>query len=263
MRPNHLLAALLLCCFLACQKEPEELLTTPTCRLETFYHYDDNNVIRDTSIIEYNGDQVSKVDHGGSWVTLEYTNTGLVSKRNYYRKSTGALVQFDTYVYNPDSSYNKVETWHYLNGSPTPLKGYEYNFTYASGKLTQMLVKADTSGTGVVPLYTYDYVYTGDNITSTILTDLEWQISDTLYYTYDNLPNHYQKTSTIFITDRLFVYLSGSALPFALSANNVTSLREDQPAYTVQVTYELTDRQELADVKFDGELFSRYLYKCQ
>src|SRR5687767_5781081 len=102
MRPNHVLAALLLFCFLACQKEPDEILTTPECRLETFYHYDDNNVIDDTSIVEFTGDRVSKVDHGASWVILEYNNDGMVSKRNYYLKPGGDLVQFDIYVYNPD-----------------------------------------------------------------------------------------------------------------------------------------------------------------
>jgi hypothetical protein len=261
MRPNHLLAALLLCCFLACQKEPEELLTTPNCRIETIYHFD-NNVPSDTATIEYNGDRIAKVDYGSFYAIPEYAN-GLISKRNYYRESTGALVQFDQNFYNADSSFSKVETWHYLNGSPTPLKGWEYNFTYSSGKLIQLLVKQDTSGTGVVPMFTYDYAYTGDNITSMVFTDLDWQISDTIYYSYDNLPNFYQKNNTIWQADLVFVYLSAVGLPFALSANNVVSYGPDLPNDAVSVTYDLTDKLELKDVRFDGEIFSRYVYKCQ
>jgi hypothetical protein len=259
MRFYHVLIAGFVCCFLACQKEPEDILTPPDCKLETIYYYDAGTVT-DTATITYTGDNVSKVDYGSYYVVPEFTN-GLLSKRTYYLSGTTTAAAYDEYVYNADSSFNRVSSWFYINGSP--VKGYEYDFAWTSGKLTTMTFKQDTSGTGVVPIITYDYTYTGNNITSMVLTDLEFQDDDTLYYTFDNLANHYKKNNTIWVADLLFTDLNGIALPFALSANNVVGFGEDVPNDVTVVTYDLTNRNELASMRFDGDKFSEYRYKCQ
>jgi hypothetical protein len=247
------------CCFLACQKEPEDILTPPNCKLETIYYYDGGSPV-DTATITYNGDIISKVDYGSYYVVPEFTN-GLLSKRNYYLEGTTTVAAYDEFIYNADSSFSKIYSWFYINGAP--FKGYEYEFSWSSGKLDRMTFKQDTAGTGVVPIVTYDYAYTGDNITSMILTDLEFQEADTLYYTFDNIPNHYQKNNTTWVADLLFTDINGIALPFALSANNVAGFGADLPNDVTVVTYDLTTRNELASMRFDGDKFSEYRYKCQ
>src|SRR5687767_12486439 len=63
MRSYLLLAAVMVCCFMACQKEPDATLLTPTaCKLDKIVYFDDNDPV-DTVGFEYSGDKASKVNY--------------------------------------------------------------------------------------------------------------------------------------------------------------------------------------------------------
>ena len=135
----------------------------------------------------------------------------------------------------------------------------EYMFTYSAGKLVHLAEKADTTlGQGLVKLYDYDYIYTGNNITRAIEKSYVDAITDTLDYQYDNVASYYKN---IFLTDMLMSELDGQLLPMVFSANNVSKISQGGDDYIL--SYSLDSKKNLTEFLVDGESIIRYIYKCQ
>jgi hypothetical protein len=249
--------------FVACQKDPDETLDPPNCKLESIFYYNENGTVGDTAKIEYNGDLISKVSYGDYYVIPEYAN-GLISKRNFFLPGSTTLLAYDVFTYNPDSTISKVEAFIVSPQSPVPYPSYHHVFSWTGKKLDKLEYHADTSGSGPALLVEDYFTYTGDNITRVINRDLEFQYSDTLDYTYDGNSNYYRKNPSLWLTDLLFADFISITLPFALSANNVTSVAQDAgTAIPSVITYSTTSREEIQTLIIDGGTFSRYNYKCQ
>jgi hypothetical protein len=261
MRLYHILAAALVCCFLACQKEPEDTLVPTVCKLEFIYYYN-NGAVEDTVGIEYNGDQVSRLNYSDYYIVPEFQND-LVTKRNYYLKGTTQIARVDHFTYNPDNTLSRIEAFPAAGGQQSATPIYKYVFSWVGNQLALFEFHMDTSGTGAVELSEEFFTYTGNNISRTIYRELNGGYSDTTNFFYDSKINYYGKNPVLWFTDLLFADLNGLVLPFALSENNVVSLDQNVPGSTIAVTYGETDKQDIESLTIDGDLFSRYKYKCQ
>lgn len=264
MRLSFGLAALMVCVFVACQKEPDDSLVTPpvnNCKLDLIYYYGDDPVPVDTVNFEYNGNQVSMADYHDYYTELTYTGDR-ISRRNYYVPGMPDVAAFDEFTYNGDGTLSRVDFYIADQNLPTPVLLFRYTFSYQGGRLTQFTTSIDTSGTGPVPYLEYYYTYTGQNISEAFEVDLFNSTLDTLYYTYDANANYYQKVPALWLTDNLFTDFDGFLLPMALSANNVISIA-DRDGNSSAFTYTTTANDNIETLRFDGELVARYLYKCQ
>ncbi|MGO8055633.1 hypothetical protein, partial [Rhizobium leguminosarum] len=107
-------------------------------------------------------------------------------------------------------------------------------------------------------LYEYNYTYTGNNITRAIEKNYVDAITDTLDYQYDNASNYYKN---IFLTDMFLSELNGQLLPMAFSANNVIKLSQGGDDFILG--YTVDSKKNLTEFLVDGEVSTRYIYKCQ
>lgn len=262
MRSYHVLFAAILCCFLSCQKEPDaSLLTASACKLDKIYSYDLSGSV-DTSSFEYTADKVSRINHSDYYEDLEYSGTRLV-KRNILEKANNSIAGFDEFEYNPDSTISRITYYDVLVFLPQPLIVYQTDFSYNAGRLSYALSKNFDENTGGLALYHESFFsYTGNNISQVIFHSFDGQSTDTLHYSFDAKQNYYGKQPNLWLTDPLFINYEGYWLPMALSANNVTAIT-DTRAYTVAIDYDETDKQDIAALRIDGDLWARYNYKCQ
>jgi hypothetical protein len=262
MRSYYVLVAGLVCCFLACQKEPDASLLTPaSCKLDEIFYYSGGSVPEDTVSYEYTGDIVSTVNYSDYYVELSYSGDRIV-KRNYFLNGTTALVAYDDLIWNGDGTLSRVDVYVADPGLPAPFLIFQYTFTYTGGKLSHAETKVDTSGTGPVPVIESYFMYTGNNISQVIQNDLLNSAADTLNYTHDANQNYYSKNPALWLSDNLFSDFNGYLLPFALSANNVTALISTS-GDNIPVTYEATDQEHIKTISIEGDLLARYNYKCQ
>lgn len=261
MRSYLLLAAGIVGCFMACQKEPDPNELGPTiCRLDQITYYD-ANVAVDTVGFQYSGDEISKVTYPDFDMRPEFFN-GRIVRRHYMPKGSSATTAFDEIIYNPDSTVQRVDLY-VAGGNPSQQYLYaQYHFTYnPAKKLAQLRTLVDTAGTVPEPLIEYWFQHNGDNISQVIVKDLVSQLADTVNYSHDANLNYYQKNPTLWLSDNLFADFNGYLLPFALSANNVIALNNNVVSSTV--TYEETNQAQIESLRIDGDLLARYRYKCQ
>lgn len=262
MRLYHALAVALFCCFVACQKEPDDTLpTTTACKLDAIYYYDDNGVAEDTVSYEYSGEKVSAVNYSDYFTELSYSGDRVV-RRDYYLYGQADLLAFDEFTYFGDGTLARVDFYLTDPGIPTPYLFYRYDLTWSGSKLVNVLTSVDTGGTGLVPYLEYSYTYTGDNITAAEETDHFNMESGSWTYSHDTSPNYYGKNPALWLTDNLFVDFNGLTLPIALSANNVTGIT-GQAGSSNSFTYTTTNDDNIETLRVDGSLLARYLYKCQ
>lgn len=260
MKRYFLLAFAAMCCLLACQKEPDGGLVTPsTCQLDQVIYYN-QNVATDTIGYEYSGGKVSKVNYADYYTEMEYAGTQ-ISRKNYYVNGTTTLAGYDEFTYNGDGTLARVNFYLVDASVPQPFLFFQYNFAYNAGRLEHSEVLADTSGAGPELLAAYFYEYTGDNITQVIENDLVAQSKDTVQYTFDNKLNYYSRIPNLWLSDNLFTDFNGIVLPFALSANNVVTLGE--PGTSSTVSYSETDKEDIETLSINGAILARYKYKCQ
>lgn len=261
MRPIYVLLAGILCCFVACQKEPDSSLLTPaSCKLDAIYYYD-GATIDDTVGYEYTGDMVSTVNYPDYYTEISYSGDRVV-RRNYFQKGSTVLAGYDDFSYNADGTIDKVDFYITDPSIPQPVLLFQYSFSYSAGKLSRVQSKVDTSGAGPEPYLEFYYAYTGDNITQVIENDLLNHAADTLNYSYDGSQNYYSKIPNLWLSDLLFADFNGYLLPFALSGNNVTALA-DNDGNSSTVTYGSTDKNDIESLRIDGDLLASYKYKCQ
>ena len=260
MRLYLLLAAGMVCCFLSCQKEPEDILTSTACKIERIVYYDDNDPI-DTVGFEYTGDRATKLHLFSTRKEVEYAGNHIV-KRTYYDRGTTNVWGIDEFSYNPDSTISRVNFYVVDPALAQPFLFLQWDFTYNAGKLSMIQAKQDTSGNGPEPAVNSYFIYTGNNITQVIQNYLGSQEADTLNYTYDAKQNYFSKQPNLWLADYVFESFDGFALPIALSANNVISFG-DMQGNSSTIAYEETDKQDIESMTIDGDLWSRYQYKCQ
>lgn len=261
MRSKFLLVAVMVCCFMACQKEPDATLLTPAvCKLDKIVYYDSNDPV-DTVGFEYTGDQASRVNYSDYYTELEYAGTHVI-KRNYFENGGTDILAFDEFIYNPDSTISRIDFYLVDPSLPQPYLFFQYDFTYNGGKLSRLQTKVDTSGNGPEAISESFFIYSGNNISQVQQYDLINQAADTLNYSFDTKQNYFGKQPNLWLSDNLFADFDGFLIPFALSSNNVISVADTQNNSTA-VTYEETDKQDIETFSFDGDLWARYSYKCQ
>lgn len=263
MRPYHVLVAGFVCCFLACQKEPDVTLTPATCKLEKILLYAGSSTVQDTIGIEYNGDQVTKINYAEYRVEPEFYNNGLIARKKYYLRGTTDLFRIDHYTYNSDSTLNKVEAFAASGSQQATIPTYQYLFSWNAKQLTELEFFEDTTGTGLFQVSEEYFTYSGPNISRVIFLRLEDQYKDTTNFFYDSQLNYFHKNPVLVISDIFFTDFFGLSMAFALSANNVTSFDLNHPSTVVNLTRSETDKQEIETLTVDGEPYSRYQYKCQ
>lgn len=259
MRLYYVFVTALVCCFLGCQKEPDEVLTPPNCKLDRLLYYDEQGNV-DTGTVEYNGDQVSRVNYGDFYVEFEYAN-GLVSKKKYYFPDL--TVSVDQVTYNPDSTISRVDRYLTFGGQQSTVLADSYHFIWVGKQLAKLETWSDTSGTGLALIWEDLFTYTGNNISKVVFNDFEFQYSDTTNFFYDSKLNYYRKDPALLLSDILFVNYLGESMAFALSVNNVVSLDHNDPSSKVNLTYGETDKQAIESLTVDGNIYSRYKYNCQ
>jgi hypothetical protein len=261
MRSYLPLAAVMVCCFMACQKEPDATLLTPTaCKIDKIVNYDGTDPT-DTVGFVYNGALASRINYSDYYTTFEYAGTYPL-RRNYYETGSTTVVAYDEFSYNADSTLARVNFYLVDPSSPQPFLYFQYDFTYNGGQLALLQTKVDTSGSGPETLIESYFVYTGNNITEVMQYNLVNQGADTVSYSYDTKQNYFSKQPNLWLSDNLFADFDGIVLPIALSGNNVVSLTSTD-ANTLTLDYEETDKQDIAEMRLSGEIFARYYYKCQ
>ena len=261
MRSYLPLAAIMLCCFMACQKEPDATLLTPTsCKIDKIVNYEDDDPI-DTVGFVYNGVLASRVNYSDYYTTFDYAGTYPL-RRNYFETGSTTAAAYEQFSYNADSTLARVNFYLVDPALPQPFLYIQYDFTYNGSQLSKLTTKVDTSGTGPEPLIDAYFVYTGNNITQVMQYDLVDQVADTISYTHDGKQNYFSKQPNLWLSDNLFANFDGIVLPIALSGNNVVLLTATD-ATTLPVAYEETDKEDIAEMRLDGELYARYYYKCQ
>jgi len=265
MKLQYILLAAVITGFAACQKAPDaSILQQPvsSCKLDKAIFFDDQGGVSDTTAYVYTGDQATRVNYVSYFVTLEYTNNK-VSKRSIHDYTKpDSTVLFDQFIYNADGTLSQEKDYANIPSFPIPYLYATYNYTYSGGKVQQLLIKSDTSGTGVlVNVYQTDYTYNGSNISKAILKDLSAGIADTLTYSYDSKQNYYTKNPVLFYTDDLFMGSTGESLPFALSSNNVTGVTA--AGSLNNIVYTADGKQNFSELDINGKKAVTYSYKCQ
>jgi hypothetical protein len=263
MRPFHVLVAGFLCCFLACQKEPDETLTPSVCKLDKIFLYVGSTTVQDTIHIEYSGDQVSKINYPEYRVEPEFFTNGLLARKQYYVRGTTELFRVDHYTYNPDSTLSKVEAFGVIGGTQATQPTLRYLFSWNAKQLTELEYFEDTTGTALFQVSEEYFTYTGNNISRAIYYRLEDQYKDTTNFFYDSQLNYFHKNPVLLLSDIFFTDFFGLSMAFTLSDNNVTSFDFNHPLTVVNLTRDENDKQEIESFTVDGDLYSRYQYKCQ
>lgn len=259
------LALFVLAIMASCQKEPDEsIIQQPTlnCQLTKAVQYDEMGDIDDTAGYTYTSSKVTRIDRVDSYNTLEY-NGDKVVRRNYIQRVGPSFDAYDNITYNADGTPSKVEF--FISGGvlPSPIRLLGYEFQYSGGKLTGFLEKADTSFSGqpLVTLYSYQYTYTGNNITRAIETDVESGLKDTLNYQFASTNNYFKPIANVLFTDVLFTELNGQLIPFAVSANNVSSIEVGGDNFPI--AYNLDTNKNLSELLIGGVVAARYSYTCK
>jgi hypothetical protein len=262
-----LLAAVVVTIFFACQKEPDPNLlgggSSNSCQLIKAVFYDSVGAVDDTLGFVYTGTQVTRVNYVSYFVKLDYTN-GKISKRSFYDYAKpDSAYYFDQFSYNSDGTLSVEQDYAFIAGIPTPFLYGSYTYTYSGGKLSQMVTKYDTSGTGVLAaVYQSNYAYIGNNISKSINKELVGNSADTLTYSFDSKPNYYLKNPFLFYTDDLFAGgVPGELLPLALSANNATGVLYG--GFNTNITYITDSKQNFTELDINGNKSATYSYKCQ
>lgn len=263
MRPLKLLIPGLFFFVLACQKEPDETLTPATCKLEKIFLYAGNPTPGDTITIEYNGDQVARINYSEYYSVPELMTNGLLARKKYYERGSTELARVDVYTYNPDSTLSKVEVFAAAGGTQATQPAYRYLFEWTARQLIKLDFLADTTGTGVVPITEEYFTYTGNNISRVIYRELDGSYSDTTNLSYDANLNYFQKNPVLILADIFFQDFTGIGMALSLSENNVTSFDLNHPATLTVLTHSETDKQQIESLRVDGDPYSRYQYKCQ
>lgn len=249
---------------IACQKEPDEsILDEPqlTCTLQKAEIMDGSGGIEDSGVYTYTNSMVSKIEFTNLYYTFQYTGTK-VSRRNYYTPGVVAPIGYDNVTYNGDGTVQKVETFIGAPGLPNPILVLGFDFVYTGGKLTRWTEKIDSTGSGqpLIPYYEYNYTYTGNNITRYIENDIFGNIKDTVDFQFDNVANHFAKNPNALFTDIFFNELNGQLAPFVFSANNVIKL--SGTGGDLNIGYTLDNNKNLKELLVEGQVASRYTYKC-
>jgi hypothetical protein len=261
MRSYLLLAAIVACCFMACQKEPDATLLTPTaCKIDKIVNYDGTDPV-DTIGFVYNGVLASRINYSDYYTTFEYAGTYPL-RRNYYEPGGTTVVAYDEFSYNADSTLARVNFYLVDPSLPQPFLYFQYDFTYNGSLLAMLETKVDTSGNGPETLIESYFVYTGNNITQVMQYDLVNQGADTINYAFDTKQNYFSKQPNLWLSDNLFSNFEAIVLPIALSGNNAILLTGTDGS-TLTVDYEETNKQDIAELRLSGEIFARYYYKCQ
>lgn len=263
MRFRYALVAALLCSFMACQKEPDEtLIPSATCRLEKILLHVGSPTAQDTIGIEYNGTQVSRINYPDYYVVPEFSN-GLLARKKYYLRGTTDIFRIDQYTYNGDSTLSKVEAFAASGSQQAPTPTYRYLLSWNAKQLTELEFYEDTSGIALDQMSEEYFTYTGSNISRVIYYEPGTQYKDTMNFFYDSELNYFQKDPVLLLSDIFFVDITGLSMVFALSINNVTTFDSNHPSTTVNLTRDETDKAQLETLRVDGDLYSRYQYKCQ
>lgn len=266
---------LLLCpilLFSACQKDPDVVNTdagAADCKPMKLYVFENSTVASDSALYEYTNEQLSKVSLGGSeYIAFDYNN-GQVVKRSFIDNSNPMPYGYQTFAYNTDGSFSKIET--YLNNPPySNSKSDSTDFIYTSGKLSAIKYYSamSLSANGQVLFSEYRFTYTGNNITR--VQEKEYangnlQSDDTYLFTFDSKPNYFRKQSATFLqTDPYFVDADYTFFAFALSENNIIKSQDaGSPANSSTFGYTTDAKGNLSDLQVDGQTILRYTYQCK
>lgn len=234
------------------------------CRNTKVVYFEGTATPYDSAVYTYTGDKVTKVQLGSSNFTLEYSGNN-ITKRNFFTTAGATPDMYDAITYNSDNTISKMETF-YKSGQNYVLF-WRTEFAYTGGKISKV-TNYEVNNNTATGWDEYTFNYTGNNITTVSLKDLTDPASpaQNINYSYDNNPNYFKKqNSNVFLVDAFYIdpelYLF---LPMIFSANNVVSISGG--AGTVNVTYELDNKQNLVNYKImqAGTQFlrSQYIYTC-
>jgi hypothetical protein len=264
-RKPHLILAFLFVFIVSCQKEPDEsiiLQPTTNCQLTKAVIYDETGDLLDTAGYIYTGSKVTKIEKVETYTTFEYSGDKVI-RRNHVQRISPLFSTYDNITYNSDGTPAKMETFITASGLPAPFLVLSFEFVYNGGKLTGFLEKADTtySGQPLVTFYSYEYTYTGDNITGAIETDLETGLKETLTYEYTSTANVFKPIANGLFTEVLFTDLNGQTIPFAVSTNNISSIKVGGDSFPI--AYTLDTNKKLSELLIGGVVAARYSYTCK
>jgi hypothetical protein len=255
-------------CFILTSCKKEDDTAQSECRILKTESYSGNNVAFKGSYI-YTDNRITKVEvpEIGGYYTLEYTGDR-ITKRKYYENGITTHDMYDLISYNTDGTISKIESFDRVSG--TTYERYAISsFSYTNGKLSKLQLFEDWGGsTDLIEEYTY--TLTGNNITSLTYKDMESLQTGTITFQYNSEmnPYHTQNSQMLLIDpflssiDGMFPFVAGDLLPLVLSANSMTSVREDNTT-PIKIEYTKDEKGNVTSLLMDGEKVYSYAFECQ
>src|SRR5215471_4272024 len=116
MKSKLLLLLSVVITLFSCQKEIDSSVlggpgNSNGCKLDKAYFYDSSGALLDTAGYVYAGNQVTRVNYAGFYVTFAYSNNK-VSKRTYkYENFSDSISIYDQFTYNSDGTLSKEQEY--------------------------------------------------------------------------------------------------------------------------------------------------------
>src|SRR5215471_16687468 len=116
MKSKLLLLLSVVITLFSCQKEIDSSIlggpgNSNGCKLDKAYFYDSSGALADTAGYVYAGNQVTRVNYAGLYLTFDYSNNK-VSKRTYHSDNIpDSLSLYDQFTYNSDGTLSKEQEY--------------------------------------------------------------------------------------------------------------------------------------------------------
>jgi len=249
----------------SCKKEDNESKNCGILKTELY----EANTVAFRGYYTYTNNQITKVEvpEIGGYYLLDYTGDK-ITKRNFFVNGSSVIDMYDQISYNADGTINKIETFELVGPGNTYERYNLTTFIYTNGKLSKLQIFEDW-GNATELIEEYTYTYTGNNITSFVYKDLETFQTKNFTFQYNTENNFYHALNSHILladpvlssVDGMFPVIAGELLPLVLSANNATSIQEDNTA-AMPIEYTKDENGNITALRIDGEQRIGYAYRC-
>ena len=266
MRKFYLTLLVISVILVACQREINEIIEeNPTCRIVTGLYYGGSG-LNDSVTFSYTDNKVTRAESDLSYATYTYSGEN-IRTRLLYDKMMNELMSVDSVLYDGSNRITRLVTWYYPGALFFDTARFVYDFTYTGNQLSKIFEtntyypptgpEADT----IINLFNSN---AAGNIQSLVMTDVDGNVYDSIWYNYNTHPNYFKMVHPyFFLFDPFFQLHAGFTphLPYFYSTNNVSNFIY-YPGFDYDINYALDSLNKVTGVSMNGDQYMEYKYQC-